>query len=1110
MKCFRIITFVVLLFYIGMLNISGAEDNLVKIGVLAKRGPEMCLKKWSPTAEYLSTKIPGKTFEVVPIDFEQIYSCVEKGDIDFILANSSFYVELESWYRVNRIATLKNFRLGGAYYTEFGGAIFCKANRNDIRQLNDLKGKTFMAVKETSFGGWRMAWRELKNEGIDPYRDFQKLEFGGTHDAVVYAVKDGKVDAGTIRTDSLERMQTEGKIKLDDFYVIHEHGGETVDLPFLHSTRAYPEWPMAKLIHVSEDLAEKVTVALLQMPPDSHAAIAAKCAGWTIPSNYQTVHECLRELKIGPYKDIEKITFGNVVSNYWHWIISIFTLFLLSVIISVLSVKLNAKLSLEITERKQAEEALRVTSERLELAMDAGEHGFWDWNIDSNEVFFSPRYYTMLGYENKELPMVLDTWINLMHPEDRETIVPEVQKYAENADPYKIEFRLKCKDGSWKWISGCGKSFEYDENGVSHRAVGLHVDITERKQADEALRKSEKKYRTLLETTSEGGWLINSELKTIEVNESLCKMLGYSQDEMIGKTPFDFVDDENRKIFMEQTSKISTTSHRSYGITLKKKDGQDLHTYFNATTIRDESGEVQGSFAFVTDITEIKQAQEELNRLVIAIEQAAESIFITDRDGTIQYVNPAFERLTGYSRKDAIGQNPQILKSGKHDVLFYKQIWDTLTRGDAWHGNIINKKKDGSFYEANATISPVFDKSGKITNFVSIKRDITHETELEKRLIQAQKMEAIGTLAGGIAHDFNNILTSVIGYTELALDHVKKGTSQHENLKEVLKGGIRATDLVKQILTFSRQVDQEQKPIQVKPIVKEVLKLLRASIPSTVEIKQNVQSNALLTGDSTQIHQVLMNLCTNAAHAMADKGGVLTVNLTDIELDSEFVSDHLDLKPGPYINLSVNDTGQGMPHVILEKIFEPFFTTKEKGEGTGMGLSVVHGIVKSHGGGIYADSELGKGSTFQVFLPIIKKHLEPEDIREKPYPTGTERILFIDDEPVIVNIGKQTLESLGYDVVTRTSSIEALEYFKAQPDKVDLVITDMTMPKMTGEALAIELMRIKSDIPVILCTGFSAKIDEEKAMHLNIQAFVSKPILKRELSEIIRKVLDKK
>jgi len=503
----------------------------------------------------------------------------------------------------------------------------------------------------------------------------------------------------------------------------------------------------------------------------------------------------------------------------------------------------------------------------------------------------------------------------------------------------------------------------------------LEKEIVEHKQVEEALRKSEEKYRTLLETTSEGYWMLNPERKTIEINEPLCKMLGYSQDEILGKTPFEFVDDENRKIFIEQTSKISTTHHRSYEITLKKKNGEDLNTYFNATTIRNESGEVQGSFALLTDITERIRSEEELNRLVVAIEQAAESVFITDKDGMIQYINPAFERLTGYSHKDAIGQSPSILKSGKHDTSFYAEKWDSLTRGIAWQGRIVNRKKDGSFYEADATISPVLDKSGKITNFVFIKRDVTNEIELEKRLFQAQKMESIGTLAGGIAHDFNNILFSIMGYTELALDDTERGAPLHNNLQEVLIAAHCAKDLVKQILTFSRQADQELKPLKIQLVVREVLKLIKVSLPSTIEININISNICgLVMADAAQIHRVAMNLLTNAYHAMADEGGKLDITLKEVELDVDDLKDPA-MFPGSYVCLTVADTGTGIDNSVIDRIFEPYFSTKEKDKGTGLGLATVYGIVKSYGGNIRVYSEPGKGSVFHVYLPVVKSEM---------------------------------------------------------------------------------------------------------------------------------------
>ena len=382
--------------------------------------------------------------------------------------------------------------------------------------------------------------------------------------------------------------------------------------------------------------------------------------------------------------------------------------------------------------------------------------------------------------------------------------------------------------------------------------------------------------------------------------------------------------------------------------------------------------------------------------------------------------------------------------------------------------------------------------------------------QLQAQLQQAQKMEAIGTLAGGIAHDFNNILSSVLGYTELALDDAEEGTRLRSNLQTVLSAGERARDLVQQILAFSRQSETAFSPIQVKLITKEALRLLRAILPTTIEIRQDIQSDSMVLGDPTQIHQILLNLGTNADHAMREKGGLLEVTLADVGLDSLFTAKHPDIKPGTHLKLMVRDTGHGIPPHILDRIFDPFFTTKDKSEGTGMGLSVVHGIVKAHGGAITVQSEPGKGTVFNAFLPVIEKTIAMEAPIEKPLSTGTERILFVDDEIPLVRLGKWILEPLGYDVTTRTSSIEALELFKAQPDRFDLVITDMTMPNLTGSELALKLGKIRPDIPIILCTGFSHEITAEKSKEMGIKAFLFKPILSEVMAETVRRVLDEK
>jgi signal transduction histidine kinase/CheY-like chemotaxis protein len=390
------------------------------------------------------------------------------------------------------------------------------------------------------------------------------------------------------------------------------------------------------------------------------------------------------------------------------------------------------------------------------------------------------------------------------------------------------------------------------------------------------------------------------------------------------------------------------------------------------------------------------------------------------------------------------------------------------------------------------------------------KRAEREKQKIVGRLRQAQKMESIGTLAGGIAHDFNNILSAIMGYSEMTLYNLSGDSKARSNLEQVLQASNRARDLVNQILAFSRQSEQTRKPVQISPLVKETLKLMRASLPTTIKIMEQINENgALIEADPTQIHQVLMNLCTNASDAMREKGGALKVDLDRLNLyEKEAALLYPDLNPGIYEMVAVSDTGDGMDAATVERIFDPYFTTKEAGKGTGMGLAVAHGIVKSHGGVINVHSEPGKGTTFQVLLPSIDGVAKSEAEELKPLPRGEERILFVDDEATLVDLGKQMLEHLGYKVEGKTSSIEALETFRAHPDDFDLILTDKTMPNLTGFDLGKECKKIRPDIPIILCTGFSESTLLLKAGSMGISEIIMKPLLMRDLAGAIRKVLD--
>jgi PAS domain S-box-containing protein len=476
-------------------------------------------------------------------------------------------------------------------------------------------------------------------------------------------------------------------------------------------------------------------------------------------------------------------------------------------------------------------------------------------------------------------------------------------------------------------------------------------------------------------------------------------------------------------------------------------------------------------------------------------------------------VNDGFCAMTGFSREEALGRTPVDLNLFV-DPSERSQFIEMLNREDQVNGYELKcRRSDGVLFDALLSCRPL--RYGNDDCLVTVAQDITavnksqqEKARLEAQLRQAQKMEAIGTLAGGISHDFNNILAAMMGYTELVLLNQPERTRVHHYLDEVLKAGERAKNLVSQILAFSRQSESERKPIQLRPIVKESLKLLRASLPATIEIRQDIGTDeAIVLADPAQIHQIIMNLCTNAAHAMRENGGILEVGLHQVQAEQELCAAHPDLRPGPCVALTVGDTGCGMTPEVLERIFEPYFSTKEKGEGTGLGLAVVHGIVTGYGGVISVQSEPSRGSVFKIYLPAVET-ATPQTHRDEKLQSGRERILFVDDEPSLVEIGQDMLQHLGYEVVTFSSSLDALNAFRARPDRFDLVITDMTMPQMTGERLAQALIEIRPDLPVILCTGYSERITEQRASALGIKAFLLKPLSAHDLARKVRDTLD--
>ena len=655
---------------------------------------------------------------------------------------------------------------------------------------------------------------------------------------------------------------------------------------------------------------------------------------------------------------------------------------------------------------------------------------------------------------------------------------------------------------------------------VSYSVVQVLIKMA---HSESALSESKEKYLSILDNIEDGYYEVDLKGSFTFFNGSLRRLLGYSPAAMAGMNYREYMSSENAQKVYQTFNQVYETGEPAKGFDWEifKVDGTRCHLDASVTLMKDASGNPIGFRGIVRDMTQRKQSEKALReseaRYRQLLNHAPSGIYEIDlASGKFVSVNDVMCEYTGYTRHELLTMNALDILTEESQKKSLERF-DRIQKGEAVPASVEYKIKTKHDHELWALLNTKFlhDEQGRPTKVLVVAHDITDQKRaqeekknLEYQLQQAQKMEAIGTLAGGIAHDFNNILSVIIGYTELILMNAHVDTEVRQNLKEIFSASKHARDMVKQILAFSRQNKQEPKPIQVAHIVKEATKMLRASLPATISIQQNIEKNTgIIEADPTQIHQVLMNLCTNAAHAIDDKDGQLEISLANVELERPAAAEIPDLYPGSFLKLSVIDTGNGIAPEALPQIFNPYFTTKEKGEGTGLGLAVVQGIIKALNGAITVDSEVGKGSTFHVYLPTIKRELAQEEEMPKPLPMGYERILFVDDEQPLVEIGKQMLERLGYKVDTRTSSIEALSLFTANPNRFDLVITDIVMPNMTGDKLADKLMGIRPDIPIVLCTGYSEKFTRKHASEMGIDAFLMKPLVMQDLASTVRQAL---
>ena len=619
---------------------------------------------------------------------------------------------------------------------------------------------------------------------------------------------------------------------------------------------------------------------------------------------------------------------------------------------------------------------------------------------------------------------------------------------------------------------------------------------------------SETLYRTLFETAPDGILILKNGV-LVECNTRILEILGYPREQLLGRRPEEFsppCQADGTASAEKARLKVGAAlagDAQFFEWDHQRSDGRILATEVSLNRLGIHNEELL--LAIVRDVSERKRAEEKIRKLGTALEQAAEDVIITDLDGVISYANPAFERITGYSRAEAIGRNPRFLKSGMHDGDFYRQMWETILSGQNWEGRLINRTKAGSPVHMDTIITPLKGPTGDIVGFVSLKRDVTRQVQLESQLQAAQKMEVACQLAAGIAHDFNNILAIILANAELSKWSLCGEKEILPYQEQICNATLRAKELVRQLLSLARHEEQERTPFAVHTVAGEVVGLVQSVAPSNVELQADLDPDAgTIMGDPGEFHQVLMNLCTNALHAMRSDGGTLSVRLSKTILEDPLPP----LQPGKHVCLEVSDTGHGMDSKTMARIFDPYFTTKRPGEGTGLGLAVVRGIVSGDGGDIQVESRVGQGSVFRIYLPGIDLPSNGKETQGKAPARGHERILMVDDEPALAAAGKDLLQQLGYAVTVATRSSDGLKIFLRDPNAFDLVISDQTMPEITGINLAREILSSRPRIPVLLCTGYGDQVDRESVRQLGIFDLLYKPLTAEELGAAVRRAVD--
>lgn len=757
-----------------------------------------------------------------------------------------------------------------------------------------------------------------------------------------------------------------------------------------------------------------------------------------------------------------------------------------------------------ITERQRAEEALRKSELLLRESQDVARMGAWIVNPELNYVSWTEGVYSLLEVP-RELRLNLEEALKFYLPAYIPLLKVALQRAMKDGTPFVIEAEVRATTGHIFWAEVRG--LRRVEEGSHSYVMGTFQDITERKRADAELRVSEERLRALSDAAFEAVFISENGI-CLEQNLCAGKMFGYTMEEALGRPGTEWIAPEDRELVMRH---IREGFEGLYEVTARRKDGTTFPCEIQGRMCAYKGRKVR--VTALRDITQRKRDEEQLRLQSAMLQAAANGIIIADRSGKILWVNDAFTKLTGYSVAESIGRNPRVLKSGKHDEAFYGRMWETILAGEVWHGELVNKRKNGTLFTEEMTITPVRDMRGQVGHFIAIKQDVTARRELEDSLRQSQKMESIGRLAGGIAHDFNNILQTILGFSELLQAVTPVTDGRRGDLKEIHKAASRAAELTQQLLAFSRRQTLLPRVLDLNHMLADSEKMLRRLLGEDVQLVLQLAPKLHRTqADPGQITQIIMNLAINARDAMPN-GGRLTMSTGNAEFDERDLSALPDAQPGYYVCLAVSDTGCGMSPEVQQHIFEPFYTTKSLGKGTGLGLAVIYGIVKQSNGWIHVYSQEGQGTTFKIYLRAqLVEGGKPAALRTQARVDAQsghgERILLVEDEDGVRNLAHRVCVGAGYAVEACASLLEARQIWEREAGRFDLLFSDVVLTDGSGVELAAQILAQHPQLPVLLCSGYSDERSRWSAIAEKNHHFLQKPYSIGTLLEAIRQSLD--